>query len=77
MKEGPGVTRLTEEDIRRFQSFFVSLLARGDGHRCPEALFLQAAILAGLGDMVYVQGVTRVALNRRYRFKDDVTTSRS
>jgi hypothetical protein len=69
MKEGPGVTL----DGRRhptIPNLLVSLLASGDGNRGLEGLFLQAAILAGLGDLVYVQGVTRMALNRPYRFKD-------
>jgi hypothetical protein len=50
---------MTDEDIRRFQDFFEALLASSDGNSRLETLFFEAVMLAGLGDLVYLEGVSR------------------
>lgn len=50
---------MTDEDIRRFQDLFGALLASSDGNSRIETLFFEAVMLAGLGDLVYLEGVSR------------------
>jgi hypothetical protein len=50
---------MTEDDIRRFEDFFVALLASSDGNSRIETVFFEAVMLAELGDVVYLEGVSR------------------
>jgi hypothetical protein len=50
---------MTDDDIRRFQGLFEALLASSDGNVRIETLFFEAVMLAGLGDLVYLEAVSR------------------
>ncbi|MFL6604957.1 MAG: hypothetical protein ACJ8R9_26975 [Steroidobacteraceae bacterium] len=50
---------MTDDDIRHFQDLFQALLSSSDGSSRIETLFFEAVMLAGLGDVVYLEGVPR------------------
>jgi hypothetical protein len=50
---------MTDDDINRFEDLFQALLTSSDGSSRIETLYYEAVMLAGLGDLVYLQGVPR------------------
>jgi hypothetical protein len=50
---------MTDDDISRFEALFQALLSSSDGSSRIETLFFEAVMLAGLGDVVYLEGVPR------------------